>query len=137
MKNLILFISVMVLSACGKGKEAPSKTKVTEDNNTKPIKVDDNATKPVKELTLRERVVGTYEMKDDNTSRGVFLDNGVFEVYVNGKKDEELHIMDSMGGTLVWRINSEGSIALFARIDREEKRSDAPKAKQHTLTKIK
>ena len=83
-------------------------------------------------------VAGEYEQKrGEDAIRAVFLANGVFEVYVNGKKDEELHIMDSMGGTLVWRINSEGSIALFARIDREGKRSDAPKEKQHTLTKIK
>ena len=58
MENTLLVIAVLLAVSCGKGKETPPKTKVTEDNNTKPIKVDDNATK----LTLREKVVGEYEI---------------------------------------------------------------------------
>ena len=35
-------------------------------------------------------VAEEYEQKrGEDTIRAVFLENGVFEVYVNGKKDEE------------------------------------------------
>jgi len=147
MKNIILLIAVMVLSACGKGKESPPKTKVTEDNNTKPIKVDDNATKPVKELTLEEKVVGEYEFKVSTvTVRLVFMDGGFAESYTNGKKEEEdakwkivdgeLHVVDKDKSILVYRINKDGSITQIAQIDKDGKRKDYPKEEQITYKKI-
>lgn len=33
MKNLLILITVLLVGGCGKGKEAQTKTKVTEDNN--------------------------------------------------------------------------------------------------------
>jgi len=149
MKNLILLIAVMVVGACGKGKESPSKTKVTGGNNTKPIKVDDNATKPVKELTPEEKVVGEYEFKisPQNAGRLVLLDNGILEAYHNGKKAEEgkwkltkegeLHATRYDGAILVYRINKDGGITIIARIDADGEREDYPKEQQRTYKKIK
>ena len=42
--------------------------------------------KPTKELTLEEKVVGTYEGKDVGDTI-VFLDNGVLEAYEDGEKE--------------------------------------------------
>ena len=138
----------MVVGACGKGKETPSKTKVTGGNNTKPIKVDDNATKPVKELTPEEKVVGEYEpKKDGGTERVVFLDNGIAEGYLNGKKREEefkwsivkgeIHVLRESGDIAVYRINKDGSFTVIARIHVNGKREEAPKEEQETFKKIK
>ena len=125
MKNIILLIAVMVLSACAT-----------------------TSTKPVKELTLREKVVGEYEDKlDGNTGRLVLLDNGIVEGYINGKKrsegkwkltkDGEIHVTDSDGDILVCRINKDGSITSIARILKDGKRRDDPKQRQDTFKKIK
>ena len=88
MKNTLLVIVALLVGGCGKGdttKEAPSKTKVTEDNNTKPIEVaDTNATKLTPE---EQKVVWEYELKlDGGTERVVLLENGIYEEYYNDKK---------------------------------------------------
>ena len=149
MKNLILIISVLLFVSCGKGKESPPKTKVTEDNNTKPIKVaDTNATKPVKELTLEEKVVGEYEFKNDIglVRKDVYLANGNFEDYLDGEKQEEgkwkvvdgeLHVEGETFVVLVSRINKDGSITDIAYIPKDGKRVDLPKEDQDTFKKIK
>jgi len=158
MKTLILIISILLAVSCGKGKEAQTKTKADEDNNTKPIKVTDtNATKPIKsddtnatKLTAEEqKVIGEYESKiGGNTFRMVLLENGMFEGYHNGKKREEevkwkltkegeLHITDPDGGISVWRINEDSSITFIAVIYPDGKREDFPKDKQTTWKKIK
>jgi len=135
MKNTLLLITILLAVSCGKGKESPPKTKVTEDNNTKPIKVDDtNATKPVKELTLREKIVGEYERNYPATGalKQVFLDNGIRELHVDGKKkyenkwkivDGKIHI-DEDGDMVVYRINPDRSITGIAVIDKDGKRTD-------------
>ena len=135
MKNTLLVIVALLVGGCGKGdttKEAPSKTKVTEDNNTKPIEVaDTNATK----LTAEEqKVVGEYELKlDGGTERVVLLENGIVDTYVDGKKEEsegkwkltkggELHTI-FYGNVLIYRINKDGSIT-FVGYTRDGKRND-------------
>ena len=122
----------MIVSACGKGKEAQTKTKVT---------------KPVKELTLEEKVVGEYEIKEDgNTGRLVLLENGIAEAYLNGKKaedegkwkivDGEIHADD--GGIVVFSINKGSSITAIAQISKDGKRRNIPKDNQiYTHKKIK
>ena len=148
MKNTLLVIVALLAVSCGKGKEAQTYEKVTEDKNTKPIKVDDNATKPVKELTAEEKVIGTYELKEDeNAGRLVFLDNGVAESYSTGKKDEEatwkltkegeIHTTYPNGNISVGRINKDGSITAIAFIRKDRKRIDIPKEQQLTFKKIK
>ena len=135
MKNLILIIAVLVVGACGKGKEAQTKTKVT---------------KPVKVLTAEEqKVVGEYEIKlGVNTLRLVLLKNGIAEGYTNGKKDErdskwelkdgEIHLTAD-GITGIWRINKDGSITIIARIGKDGERGDLANEKEDeaTLKRIK
>ena len=65
MKNTLLVIVVLLVGACA----------------TSPTKL-------VKELTLEEKVVGTYEEKSSEFSfKFVFLENGVGEGYMNPKKN--------------------------------------------------
>mgnify|MGYP007063608392 CR=1 FL=1 len=121
MKNTLLVIAVLFAGAC--------------------------ATKPVRELTLREKVVGTYGLKkDEDTIRPVFLENGVREGYANGKKweegkwsavGEEIHADAGDGVTSVLSVNKGGSISIIAEIYKDGKRQDAPKIEQVTLKRIK
>ena len=89
------------------GKETQTKSKVADSNSTNSIK----------ELTLREKVVGEYEHRQgEDTIKGVFLENGVHEVYSNGmkaeieakwkiSKDGELHAIYGDGRIIFLRIN--------------------------------
>ena len=108
------------------------------------------STKPVKELTLREKIVGEYEYKEDEyTYRGVLLENGIAEGYENGKKREEdgkwkiskegeLHLTKpSSGSIFVFRINKDGSLNFIVKVSKDGKRKEAPKDKQITFKKIK
>ena len=86
---------------------------------------------------LRDSVVGEYEWKskDGNTYKKVFLDNGIEEYYINGKKQWELKW--SIGGfTKIYRINTDKSITMIANIV-SGKREDRPKEFQNTYKKIK
>ena len=118
MKNLILLIAVMVLSACASMPTVKSVTGAYEHK------------------------------RGEDTFRMVFLENGISERYANGKKEEkegkwkiseegELH--DTYSNTYIWfyRINKDGSITIIARIDADGKREEAPKDKQMTFKKIK
>ena len=105
------------------------------------------STKPVKELTLREKVVGEYELTEDGvTYRTVFLKYGIAEYYINGEnevlegkwkltKEGELHATDPDGDILVCRINKDGSITLIAGIPKDGERKD--RAEGVTYKKIK
>ena len=144
MKKLILIISILLAVSCGKGKESRTKTKVTEDNNTKPVKVDTNATMLTPE---EQKVVGEYEIKRVGfTSKFVLLENGVYEWYVNGKKEEEeewsvvkgeIHTVYEFGTIGIYKINEDKSITQIATI-RNGKREEHPKDdEQYTFKKIK
>ena len=99
-------------------------------------------------VTLKEKVVGTYERKEGAiTERLVSLDNGAMEHYVNGGKtstewkwslvDKEIHL--DRGGrtsTLAYRINPDDSITAIASIT-NGKRTDLPNKGQLTYIKIK
>ena len=157
MKNTLLVI-VVLLVGCGKItgydlnqpmseeriKQRKQKKKAAEDNNTKPIKVaDTNATK----LTAEEqKVVGEYEIKRVGfTSKFVLLENGVYEWYVNGKKEEEeewsvvkgeIHTVYEFGTIGIYKINEDKSITQIATI-RNGKREEHPKDDQNIYKKIK
>ena len=129
MKMLIPIVIGLLLVGCG----APA------DNTTKPT--------PQMGLTLSEKVVGTYEIKEGGeTYRAVFLANGFVEDYENGKKLEnkskwkiakgELHVIHETGYITVHRINKDSSMTLIAKIV-EGKRTDNPKEEQFTAKKIK
>ena len=102
---------------------------------------------PTKELTLREKVVGTYEYRDERTLRLVFLKNGVMEAYKNGKKRETehkwktveggIHTINVDGSIDVVRINKDDSITRIAAIDEDGKREELSKDRQRTFKKIK
>ena len=93
-------------------------------------------------------VAGTYEMKKDgDTYRAVLLENGVFEEYENGKKEEtehkwsiskegEIHVEYKHGWVGIGRINPDGSTTGIAVII-DGKRTDIPKEEQPTSKKIK
>ena len=152
MKYITLIIGLLVVG-CGK-QEQTDANKSTPTTNTNEV---DGATEnptqtvgvtPVKELTLEEKVVGTYEIKEgEYTYRVVLLETGIVEKYRNGKKhdeedkwkivDGEIQIVDKDGDILVLRINKDESITGIATIDKDGKREDAPKEEQATLKKIK
>ena len=130
MKYITLIIGLLVMG-CGKQEKA-------------------DTANPVKELTAEEKkVVGEYEMKEGEDTRilarrAVFLDNGIIECYISGKKEEEakwsisedggLHIVDEDGIIDVLRINKDGSITFIATIDKDGKREDTNEV---TIQKIK
>ena len=151
MKYITLIIGLLVVG-CGEDengayKHRPKQTDTNESTpSTNTNKVSGTTEKPDKELTLEEKVIGTYEMKGEGfTIRAVFLDNGIIESYKNGKKEEEedkwkivdgeLHIIHEEG-IAVFKINKDGSLTGIADIE-DGKREDFPKENQHTIQKIK
>ena len=96
--------------------------------------------------TLRDSVVGEYEHKHNNgnTYKYVFLDNGIQEDYINGKKlveakwsvvKGEIHIKSDSGVISVWRINTDKSITQITYII-DGKRTDIIKKFKFTYKKI-
>ena len=137
MKYITLIVGLLVMG-CGKQEQA-------DTNESTPTTTE----KPVKELTLREKVVGTYEVKkDEDTHRAVLLENGIVESYYNGKKQEgegkwkiskegEIHLTEPKGNITVLRINKDRSITMIAVIYPDGKREEVPKEHQVPLKKIK
>ena len=155
---------MIVAVGCGKDKQPvntyENKKRVgflSHRTEAKPVKepmpTDQNTTKakPVKELarelTLEEKVVGTYEGKIDGYAvRLALLDNGVLENYEDGKKrdeakwkivDGDIHCPNQGSVTGVLIINKDGSLTTIARIGKDGKRRDIPKEDQLTFKKIK
>jgi hypothetical protein len=121
MKYITLVIGLLLVG-CGKQEEA-------DTNESTPTTTE----KPVKELTLREKAIGTYEAKEgEDTIRVVLLETGIGEGYENGKKLEierkwsvvkgEIHVKYSGGFIRVWRINKDKSITYIADIDKDGER---------------
>ena len=156
MKYVTLIIGLLVVG-CGKQEQADTNESTPTTNTNE---VDGTTEKPVKELTLEEKVVGTYEGRL-MTRRLVFLENGIVEEHRRGKNDfdeskwskdddelkwlisnGEIHIIALGGdgvvlGGVVFSINKDGSITDIASIDKDGKREDIPKEDQHTAKKIK
>ena len=154
MKYITLIIGLLVVG-CGEVENGAYKhrPKQTDTNESTPTtntnEVSGTTEKPVKELTLAEKVVGEYEMKKDGlTYKLVFLDNGILEWYMNGKKagtewirkwsivDGKIHVKYDVGDIEVWRINSDRSITQIAYIV-HGKREGIPKEDQDAIKKIK
>ena len=100
-----------------------------------------------KQKAFRDSVVGEYEYKDVDgaTFKSVFLDNGVWDIYINGKKlaeykwsivKGEIHVKGDSGNIHVHRINKDISITWIARIW-DGKRKALPKEDQFTNKRIK
>ena len=102
------------------------------------------ATIPVKELTAEEKkVVGEYQSKYDVTLKYVFLENGIGEWFLDGKKEQEYkwaivngEINAEDDNTYVYRINKDLSITYIAII-RDGKRDNSLKFANITFKKIK
>ena len=151
----------LLVVGCGKkqstntndGNSAPEKSAKKNVEKETPSKGDDknSATpKPSKQLTLKEKVVGTYELelkKFGETQRYVLLDNSTVEYYLDGKKEEaehkwsivdkEVHIERENRAVSVFSINKDESITGIATIDEDGKRKEILKEHQYTRKKIK
>ena len=148
MKILALMILGLGVVGCGKQEQADTDESTPTTNTNK---VHGTTAKPVKELTLEEKVVGTYEGKIDGYAvRLALLDNGVLEDYNDSEKrneegqqkwkvvDGEIHADDNTRGDIVvLSINKDGSLTAIATIDKDGKRKDIPKDNQKTFKKIK
>ena len=109
------------------------------------------ATIPVKELTAEEKkVVGEYEEEYDlgeglQRFKYVFLENGIGEWFLDGKKEQEykwaivngeIHAEDD--DIYVYRLNDDSSITYIAIIRiRDGKRDDSIKFANITFKRIK
>ena len=122
MKNTLLVIVVLLVTACAT-----------------------TSTKPVKEFT-KEDVIGAYEAKtkDGSITKRVFFENGTQVYYFNGAMggeqkwsivNKELHVKFG-GGAYVFTINEDKSITNIAEIE-DGKRKETPKENQSTFKKIK
>ena len=140
MRLITLIIGLLVVG-CGNGVEVDPYGAETYD----PHKENGTTEKPVKEPT-KEDVVGSYEARGGgDTYKQVFLDNGVYEWHVIGKKEwgakwkivnRELHIDIGDGYISVWKINEDNSITKIAYIE-DGKRTGLPKEPPLTYIKIK
>ena len=97
------------------------KLKVELEAENRKLKVRNNvAAKPVKLTAEEKKVIGEYELKEDRvTFNEVFLENGIVESYVDGKKQSEqkwtiingqIHTINEDGYIFVWRINKVKSL---------------------------
>ena len=174
MKSLIVLVLGLLSVGCGKDKETPAKEITDLNLPTPPVyphvimfeedinATDQNASRaePVKELTpeqkqktLRDSVVGEYELKEFRSARflkgavlkQVYLENGVREWYINSTKqgsfewsivDGEIHYKYGSERIYVWRINPDKSHTEIAYIE-DGKRTDHKKENQWTFKKIK
>ena len=91
-------------------------------------------------------VAGEYEIKDDRFTtaqiyRPIFLENGVYQDYVNGKKtgeeykwiiskEGEIQVEWGDGDIGVYRVNKDGSITWIAEIDKEGRKELSKKIKE-------
>ena len=143
MKHFLLLIAVVVLVGCDK-QEQTDTNESTPSTNTN--KINGTTAKPVKELTLEEKIVGTYEKKfNEGTMKLVILENGTVEKYKNGEKTDdfewkivgkEVHLGGGMPPVGVCKIEPNGDLTTIAEIWKRE-RKDEKKEDQITFKKIK
>ena len=152
MKYIVLIIGLLVVG-CGEVENGAYKhrPKQTDANESTPTtntnKVHGTTEKPVKELTLEEKVVGAYEIKEgEYTIKIILLENGGGEAYVNGKKQEEdmkwkmagneVHVAEIGKSIAVFKIEPNGDLTPIAEII-STRRKGIPKEEQQTIKKIK
>ena len=135
MKYITLIIGLLVVG-CGK-QEQTDANKSTPTTNTN--EVSGTTEKPVKELTLEEKVVGTYVSR--HNEKEIFFENGMVWLYNSSDEKiyelpweivgEEVHVKFETEGrgadTAVYIIELTGDLALIASIGPNGKRIDADK----------
>ena len=142
MKYITLIIGLLV-AGCGKQEQTDTNESTLSTNTNK---VNGTTAKPENELTLEEKIVGTYEKKfDEGTMKLVILENGTVEKYKNGEKTDdfewktvgkEVHLGDGMPPVSVGKIEPNGDLTTIAEIDGGG-RKDSSKEDQMTFKKIK
>ena len=154
MKHITLIIGLQV-QGCGKQEQADTNESTPTTNTNKVsgprVQPDGDVDLLVKELTAEEKeVVGTYEREGGRGGwKLVLLNTGVFEVYSNGKieeeyqwkitKEGEIHFddfEDKDGKIYVFRKNKDKSITIIGGW-KDGKRIDLPKEDQPTLKRTK
>ena len=134
---------------CGKQEQADADESTPTTNTNEVV---GTTAKPVKELTLEEKVVGEYEMRNPNQGREgkdtiklVLLGTGIIEMTAFAKTDggtwkmvgNEVHVAkEGKSIPIVYKIEPNGDLTAIAEIIRT-KREDLPKEDQMTLKKIK
>jgi len=158
MKSLIVLVVGLLVAGCGKTEQPLEPSQLSAEPspaNSPPKPTDQNTTKaePVKELTpeeekrLRDSVLGEYENMNEGGAalKHVYLENGIKEWYLNGKKEGEhkwsivngeVHGIYDSEWTWIFRINADKSITTIAYIE-DGKRKDLTKEFQNTYKKIK
>ena len=157
MKSLIVLVVGLLAVGCATMKDICVQLGISKASSTEMFPEPDPPLP--REIEIRDSMIGEYEsIYNGNTYKRVFLDNGINEYYVNGKKgireskwsivDGEIHFKKIIGSQmmgnslslhetyLVWRINTDKSITDFAFII-GGKRTDFPKEAQKTYKKIK
>jgi antitoxin component YwqK of YwqJK toxin-antitoxin module len=145
MKYITLIIGLLVVG-CGKTEPLGSGSEYNAG-----LATDQNTTKanPVKEIALKEKAVGSYELKTDLGTYKIAIQNGgIFLYYENGKKEDEAKwsILDRSkreiladypdGVDLVYRYELDGNLAEIAEIS-NGKRKESAKEDQLIWRKIK
>ena len=125
MKN---FISILILFSFGCGKSEP----LSPETSTQV-------------LSSYAKLFGSYEIKNDGeTKKLVLLENGKFEAWTDGEKEEkgtwkfvakEVHVV-IRNDRPVFKIEPNGDLTVIALIE-DGKRTDIPKEDQATFKKIK
>ena len=143
MNKLLLLSVALLVGGCRKTEQ--------------PINTDEDETQkqtPAKELTEEEKkVVGAYEEESTGFNyKIVFLENGLAETYLDGRKVDDgtkwsivngeiyLGALDDadVGNAIgVYRINKDRSITNVAMIRPNGRREDLRKVNHHPLKKIK
>ena len=133
MKALIPIVIGLLVVGCGK-KEQPNVGKPAPTTNAN--KGNGTEAKPPKELTLEEKVVGTYGLTEGVPSL-IFQENGMVSYYsLLGTKKEEVKWEIQSGeivafwksshgggnGTSFYRIEANGDISIIANLDTNGKR---------------
>jgi len=142
MRTLIILVVGLLAVGCGKPEQP-----VNTYENKKRVGFLSHRTeaKPVKELTLEEKVVGTYETKRaGDTLKFIFLEDRVFEVYINDERkdggtwraDGKEVFLEGKGHTLVCKIELNGHLTEIAYMQ-NGKRAEFSKEEQQTYKKIK
>ena len=148
----------LLVTGCGETYPPPMPPEKTNPNESTPTtntnRADGTTVKPVKELTLEEKLVGTYEIKglikgEEVTFKRDLFGNGKVVSFKNGEREgigmweivgKEVHIggedEESKRIVAVYKVEADGGLTTIAEISNGQ-RKDYPKERHFTFKKIK